>query len=77
MSSKLKRTCFLGLLLTSIIPFSVNGMFPQTEGDLRHFTDYWGWMRDEHGEWTIGRITHCNDPGDNCIIGPTIEGPCT
>lgn len=76
MKKKIKALLFLLLFVSSLTSFSVSGMHHQNEGDLMLFLDYWGWVQGEDGEWTIGRITHCDNPGNNCIIGPTIEGPC-
>lgn len=76
MKKKIKSLLLLVLFASSLTATSLNGMFYQEEGDVRLFLDYWTWVQDENGEWTIGRITHCRNPGSNCIIGPTVEGPC-
>jgi hypothetical protein len=73
MKKKIKAVLFIALFVLSLAPLSVNG---QEEGDLRLFLDYWGYIQDENGNWGIGRITNCDNPGSNCIIGPTIVGPC-
>ena len=72
------------IYLSLLIPFffnltstPVNTKYLNGDNDLRQFIDYWGFIQDPFGNWTIGRITHCDDPGKNCIIGPTIIAePC-
>ena len=76
MKKKIKATLFLALLVSSLTYSPVNGMFFTEDDELRLFLDYWGFIKDENGEWTIGRITHCDNPGKNCIIGPTVIGTC-
>jgi hypothetical protein len=76
MKKKIKAMLLLVLFASSLISFSVDARHYENEGDLRLFLDYWTWVQGQDGEWTIGRITHCDNSGNNCIIGPTIEGPC-
>ena len=76
MKKKIKTVLCLALFALSLTSRPVNGMYYGGEGDLRFFLDYWTWIQDENGNWDIGRVTHCDNPGSNCIIGPTIVGPC-
>jgi len=65
-----------------VTPYQNTGtLTTSVEMDVMKFTDVvkpikW---RKINGEWVaveLRRITHCNDEGDDCIIGPTITGPC-
>jgi hypothetical protein len=39
------------------------------------YLDYGRWIQDENRNWGIGRITNCDSPDSNYIIGPTTDGP--
>jgi hypothetical protein len=63
---------FIALFVFSLIPLSVNG---QEKDGLRMYLDYGRWIQDENRNWGIGRITNCDSPDSNYIIGPTTDGP--
>jgi len=57
------------------LSFNLSARHYQEEGDTMRYFDAWGWQMGEEGPVRV-RIVHCDWPGEDCIIGPTIIGPC-
>jgi len=72
-------TIFILILISTSIYAPDKAVSMQKEGDVRLFYDKL--IQVEVNSITLRpvkyrRITHCDNPGDDCIIGPTIKAPC-
>ena len=73
-----------GILLTALLTIFILVVFKPDNADAyvyeqgvfdRHFFDHRVPTNDGNGGIKIVRITHCDWPGTDCAIGPTVE-PC-